>query len=242
MKGLKNYLTEARKKREVVSKLKIIKAHVSYEFQVNIINIFNQMIAEPKLCTKENIQEMKQSTQELLSKINKDLDSLEEKPAFYKKLAVKDYASREKLEHKVCLHLRSLRKENIKQAIDMNKNALIVEDHELSATFVELVLNDLGYKITWLRTGKAALQKQRNDFYDIVVCNTDLPGLTGFEVAKQYRVNNKSSLLIIALTIHGGISHDKYREAGFNCLFMKPFNPEEFKQTIQDFTEGRSRT
>ncbi len=76
--------------------------------------------------------------------------------------------------------------------------------------------------------GKAALEAVRNFHPDLVILDIGLPGMSGYDVARQIRSDpaNKE-LLITALTGYGQ-AEDRQRshDAGFNFHITKPLGPE----------------
>ena len=78
---------------------------------------------------------------------------------------------------------------------------------------------------------------------DLVLLDIGLPGLNGFEVAKQIRqeplLNNT---VLVALTGYGlEADRQRSREAGFNHHLVKPANFDDIEKILESFSEGGGR-
>ncbi len=90
---------------------------------------------------------------------------------------------------------------------------LIAEDNALVLYAVKNMLAKLGYAVTAVTEGKAALYALQTQSFDWVLLDIGLPDLNGTEIVQQYRQweqeNNKPHLPIFALTAH---AEDKVNE------------------------------
>ena len=109
---------------------------------------------------------------------------------------------------------------------------LVVEDNTLVLFAIKNILNNLGYEVTTVTEGKAALQVLQNQSLDWVLLDIGLPDLEGTEVAKIYRQwereNNKSRLPIFVLTAHGDEKiKEKCQEIDIDYILKKPFTEND---------------
>jgi CheY-like chemotaxis protein len=61
-------------------------------------------------------------------------------------------------------------------------NILIIEENESLGKVLEKVFRDKGHEVTWLRDGLEGLNQLRVSMPDLVLLDTELPSLTGFEI------------------------------------------------------------
>ncbi len=109
---------------------------------------------------------------------------------------------------------------------------LIAEDNTLVLHAVKNILIKLGYEVTTVTEGKAALEALQNQSFDWVLLDIGLPDLEGTEVARLYRQweqeNKKFHLPIFALTAHKTTEvKEKYEIAGIDYILNKPFTTKD---------------
>jgi two-component system aerobic respiration control sensor histidine kinase ArcB len=120
-------------------------------------------------------------------------------------------------------------------------SVLVAEDNDLVLFAVKSLLTKLGYKVTAVTEGKAALHALQTQSFVWALLDIGLPGLSGMEIVQQYRQweqeNKKLHLPIFTLTAHAEKSiKDKCKEVGIDDVFHKPFT-EKDTQTIQKFLD-----
>ncbi|HEY9072951.1 MAG TPA: response regulator, partial [Desulfobaccales bacterium] len=66
-----------------------------------------------------------------------------------------------------------------------NKDLLIVDDEPLVCESLKEMLALEGYRVDAVLNGKAALEKLREDRYQLVLSDIQMPGLNGIELLKE---------------------------------------------------------
>ena len=104
---------------------------------------------------------------------------------------------------------------------------LLVEDDRLLAKGLRKALQQQGYAVNHVETGKAALHVIAVDTPDIVVLDLGLPDMDGISVLKQLRVQHQS-LPVLLLTARSDIE-DKITglDSGADDYLAKPFEMTE---------------
>ncbi len=113
---------------------------------------------------------------------------------------------------------------------------LIVEDNPINQLLVIKVLQKRGYETTIAQNGKIAIEKYKNEDFDIVLMDLQMPEMDGYEAAKYIRRMDpeKASIPIVAMTAHtiqGEL--EKCLAIGMNDYVSKPFSPDELNVKIQ---------
>ena len=116
---------------------------------------------------------------------------------------------------------------------------LLAEDNELNAMIVTGLLEDKGFKITWVKDGKAAVDAMKTadpSTYALILMDAQMPVMGGHDAARMIRsLDNKqcANIPIIALTADA-FEEDRQRafEAGMNAHVAKPLNAHELFTTI----------
>lgn len=114
----------------------------------------------------------------------------------------------------------------------MSKRVLVVDDEKLIVKGIRFSLEQDGMEVDCAYDGEEALQKIKDNEYDIVLLDVMLPRLNGFEVCQQVR--EFSSVPVVMLTAKGE-DMDKILglEYGADDYITKPFNILEVKARIK---------
>jgi DNA-binding response OmpR family regulator len=110
---------------------------------------------------------------------------------------------------------------------------LIVEDEVGILQFLQQGLEEEGYTIETATDGEKALELLTNESFDLVLLDWMLPKLTGLEVCKAYRLQNKTSPVIF-LTAKDTVQETiEGLQAGANDYIKKPFSFDELVERIK---------
>jgi DNA-binding response OmpR family regulator len=110
---------------------------------------------------------------------------------------------------------------------------LIVEDEVGILQFLQQGLEEEGYTIITASDGEKALELLTNESFDLVLLDWMLPKLTGLEVCKAYRLQNKTSPVIF-LTAKDTVQETiEGLQAGANDYIKKPFSFDELVERIK---------
>lgn len=102
------------------------------------------------------------------------------------------------------------------------KKILVVEDDLFSAEYLLEVLSDTKVDVVLTKDGTEAVEKVKNEKFDLILMDIQLPGISGNRATELIREFNKD-IPIIAQTAHA-MSNDreKYLKAGCNDYLAKP--------------------
>jgi DNA-binding response OmpR family regulator len=109
---------------------------------------------------------------------------------------------------------------------------LLVEDEESIGTLVRAYLEQTGYRVTWVRSGEAALDHVGRLRPRLVILDVGLPGLDGFDVCRGIRT--RSDVPIVMLTARDEEA-DRVAglEVGADDYVTKPFSPRELAARVK---------
>ena len=118
------------------------------------------------------------------------------------------------------------------EAEQMAKKVLVVDDEKLIVKGIRFSLEQENMQVDCAYDGEEALNKVKENHYDMVLLDIMLPKITGLEVCQQIR--EFSSVPIIMLTAKGE-DMDKILglEYGADDYITKPFNILEVKARIK---------
>jgi len=121
----------------------------------------------------------------------------------------------------------------------MKAHLLYVEDDE-SLSFVTRDNLELeGYKVTWCQDGSAALEKIREEQFDLYILDVMLPELDGFTLAQRIReYDNQAPVLFVTAK---SLKEDRLYglRIGGDDYITKPFSIEELILKIEIFLKRR---
>ena len=104
---------------------------------------------------------------------------------------------------------------------------LLIEDEKLLADSVAALLSSRGYEVEAAYDGDAGLQYARLGIYDLVILDVMLPGIDGYQLARQLRAE-RCSLPILMLTARSDIlDRIEGLNAGADYYLTKPFDGRE---------------
>lgn len=114
----------------------------------------------------------------------------------------------------------------------MGKKVLVVDDEKLIVKGIRFSLEQDGMEVDCAYDGEEALEKARNNSYDMILLDIMLPKIDGFEVCQQIR--EFSNVPIVMLTAKGD-DMDKILglDYGADDYITKPFNILEVKARIK---------
>jgi CheY-like chemotaxis protein len=116
------------------------------------------------------------------------------------------------------------------------KKALIIEDNEMNAMLLSLLLKKQQLKFDVAKNGKLGWELFNENKYDIILTDINVPEMTGDQLAAAIRKtpNSKSNMPVIALTA-SIVENDleDYRKSGISDILLKPFKEADLNSLLQ---------
>jgi CheY-like chemotaxis protein len=104
---------------------------------------------------------------------------------------------------------------------------LVVEDNADAVHSFAALVRLLGHKVEFALNGHAAIDVARRLRPEIVFLDLGLPGLDGYEVARQVRMDLGEAVRIIAVTAYGtDDARQASARAGCEQHLVKPVDPQ----------------
>ena len=112
--------------------------------------------------------------------------------------------------------------------------ALVVDDSRDCAESLALLVRFWGHEAVVAYDGPAALEAARAGRPDVVLLDIAMPGMDGYQLAGRLRkIAEVEEALLVAISGHGQEADvRRCQEAGIDCHFTKPVDPEELKQVL----------
>ena len=114
---------------------------------------------------------------------------------------------------------------------------LLAEDDQVSQFSAQKHLEAAGHTVTAVKDGQQALESLRNDTFDLVLMDVQMPVLGGVETTQAIRAGeagkDKAAIPIIAFTAYAMAGdREKFLAEGMDDYIAKPVDNEAFQQVI----------
>jgi two-component system cell cycle response regulator DivK len=119
----------------------------------------------------------------------------------------------------------------------MSQRILVIEDQEDNRRIVRDLLSSVGYELIEAVNGEDGVNTAAVHMPDLILMDIQLPGMDGYEAARQIKANPKlQHIPIIAVTSYALSGDDvKAYEAGCNGYVAKPFSPRALLAKIREY-------
>jgi len=116
-------------------------------------------------------------------------------------------------------------------------SVLVAEDNMVNQFILAKMLKDWNVSVEMVDNGRKLIEKLHQQNFDIILMDTHMPDMNGYQTAKAIRMDfeePKRSIPIISLSA-AALDHEKEEaiSAGMNDVLSKPFQPHELHDKIQ---------
>ena len=121
-------------------------------------------------------------------------------------------------------------------AVDKNIHILVVDDHPLTRNMVKSILKGVGFdNVYQAENGHLAVTRIFEEDIGLVICDWNMPNLSGLEVLRQIRADERFKELPFLM-----LTAEAYREniveavkSGVTDYMIKPFTAEILMKKIE---------
>jgi YesN/AraC family two-component response regulator len=124
---------------------------------------------------------------------------------------------------------------------DVTKSILIVDDEEVMREFLSEILED--YLITKACDGEQAVDKIKEEKFDLIITDMKMPGKSGEEVVKFIRKQSPETEIIVISGYSSLSSVSNTLGYGVSAFLSKPFTIKQIRAEVEkvfqsgDFTQ-----
>lgn len=110
----------------------------------------------------------------------------------------------------------------------MPKNILVVDDSQTMRKLINFALTKADYAPTEAADGEEALFKLRNNRFDMMICDLNMPKMDGIELISKVRSMDEHKFMPIVVLTTELLEEKKQkaRAAGATAWIVKPFKDE----------------
>lgn len=112
------------------------------------------------------------------------------------------------------------------------KKILVADDEEILRILITDTLED-DFIIEEAEDGKEALQKIRDNDYDLIVLDYMMPYLTGIEVLEEVRKDQNNTKVLMLTAKAQDADREKAILKGADHFMSKPFSPMELLTLVE---------
>lgn len=119
---------------------------------------------------------------------------------------------------------------------------LVADDNCDAAPSLAMLLELSGYEVQVACDGPAALELAERWPPDAAILDIQMPGMSGYEVAKEMRARMPHPVVLIA---HSGDLMIRQRDMGekvFDLCFSKGMDVTDLRQRLEDLLKSRSKS
>ena len=144
--------------------------------------------------------------------------------------------------HDLLKEIKTHRFSSIKQSTNKLKKKyelLIADDSITSRMLIRDILESSGYNVKMVVDGKEALTELKQNYYDLVISDVEMPRLNGFELTAKIRSDANLKRLPVILLTSLAKKEDRERgiDAGANAYIVKSgFDQSNLLDTIERLT------
>lgn len=118
-----------------------------------------------------------------------------------------------------------------------NINILVAEDNLVNQFMLSKMLKDWNIGVDIVDNGRKVLERLKVNTYDLVLMDTHMPELNGYQTAKSIRVDFEEPVRSIPIISLSAATFDHEQQeailSGMNDVMSKPFQPQELHEKIR---------
>lgn len=122
------------------------------------------------------------------------------------------------------------------------KKVLLADDNKMNILLAQTVLKKYKLVIDVAYDGKQAFELFKNNTYDLILTDIQMPEMGGVELTRTIRAySDKSKINVPILGVTANVLQEdrkKYIESGINDLVLKPFSEKELIDKINEYVNA----
>lgn len=125
----------------------------------------------------------------------------------------------------------------------MKARVLVIEDNPANLELMGYLLRYSGHEVLVATDGKVGLELADREAPDLIICDIQMPHMTGFEVALHLKADDRlRHIPLVAITAFAMVGdRERVLAGGFDGYLAKPIDPEAFVPQIEAFLKPSGR-
>lgn len=125
---------------------------------------------------------------------------------------------------------------------DNKTRVLVAEDNPALAVVLRLHLENAGFRVTVARDGAEAWNLLRNQDFEAVVTDQQMPGLTGSEICRRMRQESRLARVPVVMLTAKGLEMELHRvrdEFSVAAVLAKPFSIRQLVEIVEGMAAAK---
>lgn len=115
---------------------------------------------------------------------------------------------------------------------------LVVDDNFEMRDTLDTFLTQLGCRVSTAENGYVAIEKSREQKYDVILLDVKMPGLDGIETAERLKSERKDAFIILMTAFSMEELAERAFKAGVDGIIIKPFDVQKLLGYIEKRREA----
>lgn len=127
------------------------------------------------------------------------------------------------------------------ELFDDTVQVLLVEDNHTNAFIAKAFCNKYGMNVEWVTDGLKAIERVKQQHYDMILMDNQLPYLDGVDATRIIKHDMGLSIPVYACTADGMLeTQEAFMQAGAEYVIVKPIKEDTLHQALVNFQLNRS--
>jgi CheY-like chemotaxis protein len=113
------------------------------------------------------------------------------------------------------------------------KKILVVDDEETTRALLERTISEFGYSVELACSAEDALEKIKNEEFQLIITDLKMPEVDGAELCRQIRSINLETVIYALSGYLKEFEPEQLRDIGFDGHLCKPVNGTVLKSAIE---------
>ncbi len=125
--------------------------------------------------------------------------------------------------------------------MDLNMKVLIIDDFATMRRILKNIIKQIGFtNIDEADDGKSALKALKNDKFDLILCDWNMPEMSGIDLLNKLKSDDqlKDTPFVMVTAEAQKDNIVKAVKAGVNSYIVKPFTADIVEQKLKKIFEG----
>jgi CheY-like chemotaxis protein len=121
------------------------------------------------------------------------------------------------------------------KSVKLDGKVLLVEDNEINQIVAQQNLQNYGLEVMIAQNGKEGLDKAKEQSFDMIFMDLQMPVMDGFEASKKIREFDQTTPIIALSAAVMQKDKELTKEAGMNDHLAKPIELGELQKVLQNY-------
>ena len=115
----------------------------------------------------------------------------------------------------------------------VEKKILVVDDEKTTRVLLEKTISELGYRVDLACCAKDALDKIKNEEFQLIITDLKMPEIDGAELCRRIRSENLEAVIYALSGYIGEFEPEQLQDIGFDGHLSKPVDGTVLKRAIE---------